>query len=129
VQPLMTVQPCPRCLKLAVDGVIEGEMVQPLPDGVFAPHSRDREHPGSCCFDCASADGLTGFIHPDFTACRIAVGNERSEHLRLPAGVRMGLVKQGLVRADPSGPEAFQKHLRWLDAHVWPMVPRVQTED
>jgi hypothetical protein len=62
-------------------------------------------------------------LHPDFGACRIAVGNERQEHLRLPVGARMGLVKVGLVRPDPCGPVAFEKHLRWLDRHVWPRIP------
>lgn len=124
--PPMTLTPCPRCLALAVEHEIRGEMVQPLPQGAWAPRGPD----GPCCFDCAAADTIQRIgLHPDFVACRIAVGNERQEHLRLPWGVRMGLVKAGYVRMEPCGPEAFRKHLAWLDSHVWPQIPSVPTDD
>ena len=119
--PIMTDTPCPRCLELSIDHYIRGETVQPLPEGTWAPRGPDGR---PCCFDCAAADTIQRVgLHPDFGACRIAVGNERQEHLRLPRGVRMGLVKVGLVRAEPCGPAAFEKHLRWLDSHVWPRIP------
>ena len=125
--PPMTTDPCPRCLKLAISGYIRGETVQPLPQGAFAPRGLDGK---PCCLDCASAGTLVrlGF-HPDFGASRIAVGNERQEHLRLPVGARMGLVKAGLVRAEPCGPEAFEQHLAWLDVHVWPLVGGAEVEE
>ena len=126
--PKMSTTPCPRCLDLAIDHEIRGETVQPLPEGAWAPMARDGS--GKCCFDCAAADTLqSAGALPDFRACRIAVGNDRQEHLRLPVGIKMGLVKAGYVRAEPCGPKAFQAHLKWLDRHVWPKVPQFETDD
>lgn len=117
----MTETPCPRCYPLAKQpshteeqSVIWPEMVQPLPEGAFAPLAHDRS--GKCCFDCASADAVFGRgLAPDWEAARIAVGNDRLESMRLPATMRFafGLVKAGLVRAS-EGDDAMKKHHAWL---------------
>lgn len=106
--------PCKRCLVLAQDGRLRMETVQPLPKGALAPLARDGS--GSCCFDCAAADGLVRFMGLEFAAARIAVGNERQEQLRFP-GAPLGLVGGGLVRASAKGD--YERHHAWLDAHGW----------
>jgi len=104
--------PCPRCLALALDGTIRLEMVQPVPDGAWAPLGPNRI---KCCYDCASADTLMRLKYggcPTWEAARIAVGNDRQEQYRLP-GAPMGLVQVGLVR--PSEPGDLEKQQAWLD--------------
>ena len=116
--------PCPRCLKLAQEGHIRPETVQPIPSGLGrAPLGLDGI---KCCYDCAAADTLIrcGLIGKPkgrrddklFEMARIAVGNDRQEQYRLP-GAPMGLVKEGLVRASKEGD--FQRHLDWLDRQHW----------
>lgn len=114
----MTTKPCPRCLVLAQEGEIRPETILPVPQGAFAPEARDGS--GKTCFDCASAEALQGMgVHPDFTACRVVVGNDRQENLRLPAGIRekYGLVGKGLVRSC-RGDNALALHHAWLNQYV-----------
>jgi hypothetical protein len=122
-RPPMTTVPCPRCLKLAIDGHVRPETVMPLPEGAFAPLGHNRQ---KCCFDCQSADNLARILGVSFESRRIAVGNDRQECLRLPAGIQvadaMGLIKAGYVKNWPSH-EDFEVHLKWLDLHVWPLIP------
>jgi hypothetical protein len=111
----MTALACPRCLRLARQGKIRTEMVQRLPDGAWAPLALDGS--GRCCYDCQAADTLVRMAGaPNFEAARICTGNDRQEHLRLP-GVRMGLVRAGLLR--PNKPGDFEAHLKWLDQNRW----------
>ena len=105
----MTRDACPRCLDLARRGAIAAEMLQRMPAGAFAPRARDGS--GPCCFDCASADGLTATCS-SFGAARLAVGNDRVEHYRLPPGMEMGLVAAHRVRAPT---ETMEQHHAWLD--------------
>ena len=124
-RPPMTTAPCPRCLKLAIDHQIRAETVMPLPEGAFAPMGFDRQ---KCCFDCQSADNLTRVLGREmsFAAKRICVGNDRQECLRLPGGIHiadaMGLIKDGIVKNWPNHDD-FEAHLKWLDQHVWPLIP------
>lgn len=122
-RPPMTLAPCPRCLKLAIDGEIRPETVMPLPQGAFAPLGHNGQ---KCCFDCQSADGLVRTIglDLDFSSRRIAVGNDRQECMRLPVQIAdaMGLIKEGLVRNWPNADD-FEAHMKWLDQHVWPLIP------
>lgn len=111
VKKLLTEEPCPICLPLAVRGVIRAEMVQRLPVKGFAPLSKRTRT--SCCFDCAKAEGLmSSYPGLDFTMLRIAVGNERQDNLRLPGYPSpLGIIPN--VKGD------FDDHLKWLDRHSW----------
>lgn len=104
--------PCPRCYELALEGELRPEMVQPVPDGAWAPIGKNHI---KCCYDCASADTLMRLGYggvPSWEAARIAVGNERQEQYRLP-GAPMGLVLAGLVKA--SAPGDLEKQHVWMD--------------
>lgn len=111
----LTDDPCPRCLRLAREGVLRAEMVQRMPAAAFAPLARDGS--GKCCRDCGAADALTGLSSSlDFEMARVAVGNDRQEQYRLP-GAPMGLVKVGIMA--PSAPGDLERHHAWLDAQCW----------
>lgn len=123
----LSTQPCPKCLKFFLDGKIRSEMVQPIPAGGFAP--LDRIDKVSTCKDCAATHGLMRVMNYDsrgkdanthFLMMRIAVGNDRQEHLRLPE-VAMGLVLAGIV--ERSYPGDLERHHKWLDKYVLPLVP------
>lgn len=125
----MSALPCPRCLREHIQGRLRREAVQELPDGVgVAPLARDGS--GTCCFDCAAADGLvalsvnrtlppgklrarTGDSALTWEMARVAVGNDRQEQYRLP-GVRMGLAYHGLIKLNGEGD--LTRHQAWLDA-------------
>ena len=99
-----------------LDYQIREEFVMPLPSGPAPPLARDGS--GHCCRDCQAADVLSGMKSGcDFHMARIAIGNERQEHLRMPLGMseHFGLVKMGLVR--PCSFEDLDRHLDWLDCH------------
>lgn len=113
--PKLSETPCPRCLELATDRLVRPEVVQRMPEGVgIAPIARDGS--GKCCFDCASADALTGRMGLTFLMARIAVGNDRQEQYRLP-GVPMGLAMDGQIRK--SAPGDLEDQHRWLDRLNW----------
>lgn len=123
-RPPMTTAPCPRCLKLAIDGRIRAETVMPLPEGAFAPLGHNNQ---KCCFDCQSADNVVRLAQaPGFEAARIAVGNDRQEAIRLPEGIVMaecmGLIKAGYMRPYPNQAD-WDTHQAWLKQHVWPLIP------
>ncbi len=104
--------PCPRCLRLSDDGVLDyPEMVQPL--GERPALARDKS--GVCCSDCRAADALMRYAGIDFDMARIAVGNDRMEQNRLP-GAPIGLVGAGFMK--PSEPGALDRHLAWLRKHA-----------
>lgn len=133
-------QACPHCLRLAREGSIDSEMVQRLPEGVWAPtlksyraarctvHEECAADPEMgracaladgrrCCRDCAAAELVILLAGaPGFIAARIAVGSDRREQYRLP-GMNMGLVAAGLML--PSAPGDFEDQLRWLDGQDW----------
>jgi hypothetical protein len=105
-----TASPCPRCLPLGIDGTIRFEMVQPVPDGAWAPLGHNRI---KCCYDCASADTLMRLGDcPTWEAARIAVGTDRQDQYRMP-GAPMGLVEAGLVRPSETGD--LERHHAWLN--------------
>jgi hypothetical protein len=83
-------------------------MVQPLPEGAWAPLDMDGD---PCCFDCQSAFTVMKHVGLNFEQARIAVGNDRQEQYRLP-GAPMGLVQSGLVKPSKAGD--FDKHIAWL---------------
>ncbi len=107
---------CPACLRMAWSGAIWPEMVMPLPAAV-PPRLRADNEP--CCRDCAAADGLAAdpSLCMDFYMARVAVGNDRVEHLRMPPGMseHFGLVKMGAVR--PCSLEDLEGHHAWLAKH------------
>lgn len=107
---------CPVCLKMAWAGKIRPGMVMPLPD-FSPPLLRSDNKP--CCRDCAAADGLAAGdrLGMNFDMARIAVGNEREEHMRMPLGMseHFGLVKYGYVL--PCSLEDLKWHQDWLFEH------------
>jgi hypothetical protein len=110
----MTALACQRCLKLAKEGKIRSETVQPVPKGAVAPLGLDGK---KCCFDCQAADTVVRLhMAPGWEAARIATGNDRQEQYRFP-GAPLGLVGAGLLR--PSEKGDFERHLKWLDANDW----------
>lgn len=122
----LTTKPCPKCLKLYVDDQIRDEMVQPVPAGAFAPF--DRIDKVDTCKDCAATYGLMRLLGYDahgpegiqgFLMMRIAVGNDRQEHLRLPT-LASGLVLVGIM--ERSYPGDFERHIKWLKKYVHPHV-------
>lgn len=108
--------PCPVCLRLAWSGVIRPEMVMPLP-ATCPPRLRSDNKP--CCRDCASADGLASDpeLCMNFEMARVAVGNDRVEHLRMPLGMSesFGLIGMGRIR--PCSIEDLAGHQEWLSRH------------
>ena len=118
IRPKMTEEACPRCLALAKKGELRMETVQRLPEGAFAPMSRDPEARGKCCLDCASADTLlaTQMGVPGFGAARICVANDRQQSYRLPT-VKLGLLMTGVMK--PSEPGDLEAQHAWLDRHNW----------
>lgn len=110
----MTALPCPCCLNLAREGKIRSETIQPLPEGALAPLGLSGQ---KICFDCAAAGTLLRLgLASTFEAARIAVGNDRQEQYRLP-GVKMGLVKIGIVR--PSKEGDLERHYAWLEENQY----------
>src|SRR5688572_21996790 len=105
-------RPCPRCVDAmeTFNGIIV-EMIQPLPSSA-PPLARDGT--GPCCRDCAAADALVPWVHPQWVSCRIATGNDRMEQIRLP-GAPMGLVAAGFMRANEEGD--LERHHAWLNIH------------
>ena len=103
-------EPCPLCLESLRAGWLDREAVMPLPLGL-APRSIDGE---KCCRDCQAAEALMRVMQAsDFRMARIAVANDRREHLRLPNGTRLGLVQRGLMA--PCSIDDLDSHLEWLD--------------
>lgn len=115
MRPPLTDAPCSRCLALGLAGGLRMEMVQRLPEGAFAPRSREGTMQRQC-FDCASAEFVATRMSITFQMARVAVGNERQEQYRLP-GVKMGLVNFGYVR--PSQPGDLDDQHAWLDRYGW----------
>lgn len=111
--------PCPRCLKLALVGHLRDEPVMPLhPQSAMNALAHDGS--GKCCGDCEAADNLCARgAAPSFKAARVVTANDRQKQLRLP-GYPMGLVKDGIMRANRKGD--FERHLAWLKDHVWPLT-------
>ena len=114
-QPIpLTREPCPVCLGLAKERRIRVETVQRMPEGAFAPLGK--YHRMKICCDCNSAEMLLQFkIVGDFLSGRIAVGNDRQEHYRLPQ-FPVGLIRDGYVR-DNVG--TFEEQIAWLDEKNW----------
>lgn len=109
--------PCPKCMRLAMEGKIRNETVQPLPStrAIMCPTDKKTDEP--ICRDCNAAWLVLRLSQaPTWEAARIAVANDRQEQLRLP-GVLMGLVKAGIVL--PSKPGDLERHHRWLDHYNW----------
>ena len=83
-------KPCPKCVKLSDNGDLDHEAIMPL--GKLAP-ALSIDGSGPCCPDCQAAENIVKFgILPEFLMARVAVGNDRLEHFRLPKGTRLGLV-------------------------------------
>lgn len=119
--------PCPVCLELVLAGELDREALQPLPPK-YPPRARTTGEP--CCFDCQAAETLlrlgTGIT--ELIPARIAVGNERREHYRLPASMALGLIMDGLVRRGGSVDD-LNAHLDWLDSLVELRQEREPAED
>ena len=111
----MTKTPCPLCMDSR--GFIRREMIQPLPEGAWAPLDMDGD---KCCFDCQAAHTLMKVVGLNFEQARIAVGNDRQEQYRLP-GAPLGLVASGLVR--PSKPGDLDRQHAWLEEVLNEEVP------
>ena len=114
---MLTEKPCPVCLQLAADGVIQGRAVMPLPQ--FPALTRDGGE--KCCRDCAIADGLRSLGgHPEFAPSRLTVANERCAGFTMPKGImeHFGLCAHGYV--EPCSMEDLEQHAKWLAAHGIP---------
>jgi len=79
--------PCPKCMELYAQGKLCHDAVMPLPEGAMAPTSRRTNE--KICFDCAATEATmdAGSNHPEFSAARVVIGNERREGLRMPEGM------------------------------------------
>ena len=101
---------CQRCLDLADAGKIRYETLMPLRGGARDALARDGS--GVCCIDCDTADLLQRITSlPTFAMARVAVGNARQEHLRLPSL----LPQHGLGIPLKDSTRALDDHLAWLD--------------
>lgn len=76
----------------------------------LSPLSRRSKRPRAICDDCAAAEVLMDIHGLSFGQARIAIGNARSEMLRLP-GVRMG-DPLGTMRLSYEG--ELEAHHAWL---------------
>ena len=109
--------PCPVCLQIAKDGMIQPRAVMPLPK--FPALLRSNGRP--CCRDCAATDAIMRMgAHSDFNAARLCVANERVAGLTMPKGMmeHMGLVKMGVMR--PCSIDDLDARHDWLESHGIP---------
>jgi len=106
-------KPCEVCLPLAKQGCIQGRAVMPLPPFPARMKADGRR----CCRDCQATETAMQLwgIHPDFTAARLCVANERCEALVMPDGLaeHFGMCREGLVR--PSSYGDLKRHLQWCE--------------
>lgn len=103
--------PCPVCLELVEQGMLNAEAVMPLPD--FPARMRDGR---KCCSDCQSAETVMRMGgHPEFSASRQSVAYDRLRCLRLPTGNFMGLVQMQIMK--PAGIEYLEQHQAWVRKH------------
>lgn len=107
---------CAKCLRMAWAGEIRPGMIMPLPE-FCPPLLRADNKP--CCRDCAAADGLAADpkMCMTFDMARVAVGNEREEHMRMPFGMseHFGLVRIRVVL--PCSLDDLEWHQAWLAKH------------
>jgi hypothetical protein len=107
--------PCPTCLLAVLEGTINREAVQPLPERA-GPLLRSTGRP--CCRDCAATDTLLRLAGMGegltWDMARHAVANDRREQLRLP-GAPLGLIGMGLMQPNAEGD--LQRHWAWLEAN------------
>lgn len=114
-----TGEPCATCIRLAFNGRMRPEAIQPVP-ALAGP--RLRRDNSRCCRDCALAETLVslGYV-PEFEMARTVVANDRQEQLRLP-GVPTGLVQMGMMLPNQSGD--LDRHHAWLVEHSLPYDTR-----
>lgn len=106
-------KPCPKCVKLSDNGDLDHEAIMPL--GKLAP-ALSIDGSGPCCPDCQAAENIVKFgILPEFLMARVAVGNDRLEHFRLPKGTRLGLVASSHML--PCSQDDLDRHISWLKIH------------
>lgn len=105
-------KPCPVCVKLARTECIQRGAVMPLPPFPARLKSSNEQ----CCRDCQATETAMQLfgIHPDFTAARLCVANERMESLRMPFGFaeNFGMCAAGVVR--PASIDDLGAHNDWL---------------
>lgn len=100
--------PCPVCVEHFKRDLIRYEAIQPLRGGALDSIANDGRKQ---CRDCEFAETMVRVNQcPTFLHARVAVGNHRSESMRLP-GITIGL---GMIGARVSEPGEFEKHLEWL---------------
>lgn len=108
---------CTKCMDLARQDLIRSETVMPVPL-LGAPLDVEGN---PCCRDCQAAETMQRLrLHPDFVACRIAIGNDHQRDIRLPEGMRQhfGLIAQRVMHP-AKGDGAMERHHAWLD-HAFP---------
>lgn len=93
--------PCPRCLALADEGIIDLISVGWLTNDLMDALARDDS--GPCCQDCATADAVGNTRAFDgFEPARIAVAKDRKESLENPSH-HCGLILHGWMRPSVGG--------------------------
>lgn len=107
-------KPCPVCLPLAREELIQTRAVMPLPP--FPARSNDNR---SMCRDCQATELAIrlGAIprFKEFGSARLCVANERCATLTLPFGMAevMGMCLSNIV--DPASIDDLETHLAWLE--------------
>jgi len=109
--------PCPKCMRLAQQGKIRNETVQPLQSTLVVQCPMDVETKEPICRECNAAWTLMRLSSvPTWEMARVAVANDFQERIRLP-GTRLGLAMVGIV--EPSKKGDMERHHRWLDHYNW----------
>lgn len=108
--------PCPVCVELAAEGIIQGRAVMPLPKFPARLRADNR----ACCIDCQATETTMALDigqHPDFGAARLTIANERVAGMTMPSGMMevMGLSSMGYVR--PSSVKDLDAHIDWLESN------------
>lgn len=112
-------KPCPVCLELAEDHVIQPRAVMPLPPFPARLRADNRQ----CCRDCQATETTMALKigqHPRFGSARLTVANERIEGTLMPDGMmeHFGLCQMGYLL--PSSVDDLDAHITWLERNDIP---------